>query len=183
MNWLDWLIIGIFLLSIIGGFREGFVRMGIGMAALIVGFFAASWFHGSVSAAVQPWVHSRAAATIIGFFTIFLLIVIIGALIAAFIARVLKIVGLSFVDRLLGGAFGFVRATVVLAVGTMLLMAFAPKRLPAAVNQSELAPYIIGTSRIISAVTPYEFKQGVERTYAELENIVADLKSKKKKKD
>ena len=39
-------IIGFVGVSIVGGFKEGFIRLGIGFVALIVGFLAATWFYG-----------------------------------------------------------------------------------------------------------------------------------------
>lgn len=182
MNWFDWLIIALVAASVIGGFKEGFIRMGVGFAALIVGFIAASWFHGSAAAAILPWIHSQAMASILGYMVIFLGVMLVGTLLAAVIVRVFKLIGLSFVDRLLGAGFGFVRAVIVLAVGTMVILAFAPKRLPAAVGGSTLAPYVLGASELLSAATPYEIKQGFQKSYAEFGEMVNELTAKKKKR-
>ena len=38
MNWVDWIILITLLLGLMNGFREGFVRIVIGFAALIVAF-------------------------------------------------------------------------------------------------------------------------------------------------
>lgn len=103
MNWLDWIFVVALLISIANGFREGFVRMGIGFAALIVGFFCASWFGGMVAGSLLPYVSSRAVAGIAGYLIVFFGVMIAGALLAALLARMLKIVGLSWADRLLGG--------------------------------------------------------------------------------
>jgi membrane protein required for colicin V production len=181
MNWLDWLIIGLVAASVIGGFKEGFIRMGVGFAALIVGFIAASWFHGFLATPLMPYLHSRATASIAAYILIFLGVMLAGTLIAAIIVRVFKLIGLSFVDRLLGGMFGFVRAGIVLAVATMVIMAFAPKRMPAAVNQSELAPYVMGASEILAAATPFEIKQGFHRSYDEFREMIQELAAKKMK--
>ena len=78
-------------------------------------------------------------------------------------------------DRLLGAGLGLVRAGIVIAVATMVVMAFAPKRMPAAVHQSKCAPYILGASEVFSSATPYEIKQGFRRSYDEIRRVVRDL--------
>lgn len=162
MNWLDWAIALFLLLSLVGGFREGFVRMGIGFGALIVGFFSASWFGGMVAGALLPYLPSKAMSAILGFLLVFFGVLILGSLVAALMARLLKIVGLSSIDRLLGGAFGLVRGFVIVVVVTMVLTAFTPRSLPRAVQTSQFAPYVFAASRALTAVTPYEIRHGFE---------------------
>ena len=58
MNWVDWLLLGVLLISVVSGFVEGFVRIAIGFFALILGFLFASWFHGLAGGWLEPWVHS-----------------------------------------------------------------------------------------------------------------------------
>ena len=78
MNWLDWIFIVALLLSIANGFREGFVRMGIGFAALIVGFFCASWFGGIVAGSLLPYVIRGRVAAIAGYMIVFFGVIVAG---------------------------------------------------------------------------------------------------------
>ena len=171
MNWLDWLVVGFLLVSIVSGFREGFVRMGIGFAAMIVGFLTASWFGGIVANAFQPYVHSKPVASIAGFLVVFFGVLAAGALIAMVLSRMLKIVGLSLIDRLMGGAFGLVRGFVVVVVVAMIVSAFAPKSLPDAIDDAVTAPYVFGAARAFSAVTPFEIRDRFDRAYKELKGL------------
>ena len=179
MNWLDWAIIAFVAVSVIGGFREGFIRLGIGFVALIVGFILAAWFYGFAADPLVPYVKVRAIANLIGFQIIFFGVLIAGAMIAALIARIFKLVGLSFVDRTLGGAFAAVRAAFVLVIVTMGVMAFAPKWMPGAVHRSQIAPYIIRAADVLSAATPYEIKNGFAEALEEVQGIIKELKPKK----
>ena len=149
MNWVDWLLIVFLFISIANGFQEGMVRIGIGILALITGFFLASWFGGMAAASLQPYVSSHAAASVFGYLLVFCGVLILGALIAALIVRMLKLIGLSWMDRLLGGVFGVVRGFVIVAVVAMVVTALAPKWLPAAVNHSQLAPYGLPASSVL----------------------------------
>jgi membrane protein required for colicin V production len=175
VNWLDWLIIAFVAVSIIGGWKEGFIRLGIGFIALIVGFIGAAWFYGLAADPLLPYVKSKALANVFGFQIIFFGVLIAGGLLAALIARVFKLVGLSFVDRLLGAGFGAVRGAVVVIVVTLCVMAFAPRSLPAPVETSQLAPYIVTGSRVLSSLTPYELKHGFNQTFDNIQGIIKGL--------
>ena len=179
MNWVDWLLLGVLLISVVSGFVEGFVRIAIGFFALILGFLFASWFHGLAGGWLEPWVHSRAITSLVGFLLILFGMMALGALVAWVIQRVFKLVGLSWLDRLAGGGLGLLRGVVVIAIGALLLSAFAPKRMPAAVSQSELAPYVFGMSRVLSDMTPYEIKNGFEQTYQEFTTLLEGIKRNK----
>ncbi|MBC8166430.1 MAG: CvpA family protein [Bryobacteraceae bacterium] len=180
MNWVDWVLIAMLAGGVVDGFRAGFVRLVIGMVALIVGFFAASWFHGSISGYLLPYVPNQTLATLISCQIIFFGVLVLGAMIAALIVRVFKLVGLTPVDRVLGAGVGLVRASLILVVIAMLIMAFIPNRLPAAVHRSTIAPYIFGTSNAVASATPYEIRQGVENTYAEIREQIERLRPVKR---
>jgi membrane protein required for colicin V production len=180
VNWLDWLIIGFIGLSVIGGFREGFIRLGIGFVALIAGFIAATWFYGLAAEPLLPYVKTRALASFCGFTLIFVGVLVTGSLLAALIARVFKLIGLSPADRVLGAAFGFVRGALVIVIATMCLMAFAPNTLPAAVETSELAPYVIRGSRALTAVAPFDLRQGFNRTFDRIQGMIKELRHPQK---
>jgi membrane protein required for colicin V production len=171
MNWLDWFLIVFLLVSVVNGFREGFVRMGIGLAALIFGFLAASWFSGMLAGSLMEWIHSKALASLLAFQIIFFGIMIAGVLIAMVITRMLKLIGLSPVDRMLGGVFGAVRGFVVVVVVAMVITAFAPKWLPSSIRQSSLSPYVFGASRALTAITPFEIRSSFDRAYGELKDL------------
>jgi membrane protein required for colicin V production len=180
LNWVDWIILIILLGGVINGFREGLVRLVIGFGALIVGFLAAAWLNGLVAGYLSPWIANRTMAVLAAYGLIFAGVMILGAVIAGVIVRVFKLVGLTPVDRILGAAFGGVRALVGLIIITMVTMAFLPSSLPGAVRQSEFAPYVIGASRVVSAMTPFEIRSGVEKAYNTLREQIDNLRSMKR---
>jgi membrane protein required for colicin V production len=181
MNWMDWLLIAFFVASIANGFQEGLVRMGIGMMALIAGFFLASWFGGMAGGWVMSYVHAKPLALIIGYLMVFIGVLLVGTLIGALIARMLKLVGLSWMDRILGGAFGVVRGFVVVTVVAMVVTAFAPSWMPKAVNNSTLAPYVLGSARVLSAATPFEIRDRFDRAYKDLRDLWTAATQKRKR--
>lgn len=177
MTWVDWLIVAFLLGSVIGGFAEGFVRTVVGLIALAVGFLVAAWFYGSAAGAIQPHVHNQTVANMIGFMSIFGLVGIAGAIIGWLLSKLLKIVGLSWLDRLAGGAFGFVRGVLVLAVAALVLGAVMPNRVSRVVPRSELAPHVFEVADTLSELTPYELRTAFAKGYMEAEALIRALES------
>jgi membrane protein required for colicin V production len=164
LNWLDLLVLIVIGASVLTGLAAGFARVGIGFIAMIVGLFGGFWFYGIVAAYVFDYVNSRAIANLIGFFVIFFGVMIIGAIVGRILAKFFKWVGLSWLDRLLGGAFGLVRGLVIAAGMVTVLLAFAPSPPPASVVDSKLLPYVINVSQIFAALTPREIKDSFYTT-------------------
>jgi len=171
VNWLDVVIVAIVALSFIGGISKGFVRAAIGLGATLIGLFCGIWFYGIAAHYFEPYVSSRGVASFLGFLTIFIVIVAAGALIAALLAKLFDIAGLSWLDRLLGGAFGAVRGIVVCVGLVLLVMAFDPKPPTDSVANSRFAPYITGASEVLSELTPYELKAAFGKSYDRVKEI------------
>jgi len=162
MTILDIVIGLIVAISVITGFMAGFVRVGIGLAAVIIGLLCGFWFYGVTAAWVSPYLSSQALANAFGFFIIFIGIVVAGALLARLIATLFKMVGLSWLDRLLGAAIGFVRGAVIAVVLVVVVLACAPIPPPDSIVHSRLMPYVIEASDILATVTPREIKNAFE---------------------
>jgi hypothetical protein len=67
--------------------------------------------------------------------------------------------------------FGVVRGFVIVAVVAMVVTALAPKWLPAAVNHSQLAPYVLRASSVLKELTPFDIRDGFDRAYAEFRKL------------
>jgi uncharacterized membrane protein required for colicin V production len=80
--------------------------VGVGFIATLLGIFFGFWCYGLVASYFLDYVSSRAIANLIGFFVIFITISLLGAIVGRILGKFFKWVGLSWVDRLLGGAFG-----------------------------------------------------------------------------
>jgi membrane protein required for colicin V production len=178
VNWLDIVFALIVLGSVIEGLKQGLARTGLGLVAFFVGLFCGLWFYGSVAAYLEPR-FSHTAANVVGFFAIFVGIIVLGALLGALIARLLKMVHLSWLDRLLGGAFGILRGALSCAVIVAVLMAFSAKQPPNAVANSRTAPYVIGTARILVYAAPHEFSEAFHQSYDKVRQFWDDVTNKK----
>lgn len=127
-NWVDYVIIAIFLFSILAGFFRGFVKEVISLITLIAAFVVGIMFASPLaavftnSASVQHAVNQAsssmgvdAAQTVsyaalgISFGLLFAATVIVGAIIGAIVNIAFQAGILGIGNRLLGGLFGFAR--------------------------------------------------------------------------
>lgn len=177
-DWLDAAIVVILSLSIISAARKGFSREVIGLIAALCGLVFAVWFYGVAGSWLHPYVSSVNVANFLGFMSVYLGVIIVGALLSSVVARFLRTVGLSFIDRALGAAFGIARGLVMSVALVMILVAFAPGSTaatpPAAVVNSRLAPYVIGVSRVITQFAPFELKDEFHKRYDQVKHAWQD---------
>jgi membrane protein required for colicin V production len=177
-NWLDIVFAIVLIASVLEGLKKGFARTALGLAAVIVGLVGGLWFYGSVGALFGTHV-GKTGANVLGFLIIFVGVILVGALLGALIARLLKMVHLSWLDRLAGGAFGVLRGALVCAVIVAVMMAFSSQPPPGPVANSRLAPYVMGTARIMVYAAPHEFSEGFHRSYDKLRALWDDVTHKK----
>jgi membrane protein required for colicin V production len=113
----DLAILGVILLSTLFAFLRGVVRELIALVSWVVGFAGAFAFAPVVGDWIPEIPGYPAVRYLIAFAAIVIVALVVGALIAGPLARVIRAAGLGFVDRFLGSIFGVVR-------GLLLVVAF-----------------------------------------------------------
>ncbi len=161
MNWLDWTILAVMVLSVIGAAVQGFFFELFSLAGVILGYLLAAWNYQRVAPWFLPHVKSQWAANAAGFFVIFIAIAILAG-VAGRIARwAVKEVGLRWFDRFLGAVFGLVKGALVVTVLIMALAAFGPGS--KSVADSQYASYFLVVGRAVAWVAPYELREGLRQ--------------------
>jgi membrane protein required for colicin V production len=183
VNLLDILLVIVISASVVAGFMAGFARVGIGFIAAITGVLFGFWFYGVPA----EWIHKHMHATetfsnLLGFFAVFTGFIIAGSLIGTVLAKLFKWTGLSWLDRLLGGVFGFVRGSLMAVAFVAVLMAFTPKPLPNWMYDSQVLPYAIGASDLCAALAPNAIKEAFRESMHDIRKAWDDQLKKKKKK-
>jgi membrane protein required for colicin V production len=168
MTTLDFVLGLVFVLSTVAGVMRGFIRIGIGLASTVLAFLLAMWFYGSAGALFEPYLKTRGLSNFAGFITILCGVMIAGSLLAWLLQKLAKSAGLSWLDRLLGGAFGFLRALLVAIILVMAITAFGGDKPPAFLAHSAIAPRVIEVSRVLSSLAPKELSDGFQQGYAKL---------------
>ncbi|MBZ5611404.1 MAG: CvpA family protein [Acidobacteriia bacterium] len=177
MNWIDAVLVLLLGLSVLSGLTAGFARVGIEFIAAILGIFVGFWCYGIAGAYVLDYVSSRQMANLIGFFVIFFGMVILGAIVGRILGKFFKWAGLSWFDRLLGGAFGLVRGFIVAAAIAAVLLAFAPSPPPRSVVESRLLPYVTDVAGVLAAMTPHDLQDAFRDTKDKVEKAWSEQAS------
>ncbi|MBK9168156.1 MAG: CvpA family protein [Bryobacterales bacterium] len=140
------------------------------------------WLHGWAGSFVAPYVSSKSVAHLCGFLIVLFGALAAGALVNFVIGKVIRVAGVSWLDRLLGAGFGFVRAVLVAVALVMALVAFAPGASaggpPGAVVNSRLAPYVIDAARVLVAMAPRELNDEFQNRYAQVRRLWQDALDK-----
>jgi membrane protein required for colicin V production len=165
MNGLDWAILGVMLLSVWLAAVHGFIIEVFSLAGTVLGFLLAAWSYWRIAPWFMPYVKSLAIADLAGFLTVFCAVVLVAGIIARIVRKVIRAVGLRWVDRFLGGAFGLVRGVVIVTVAVMAITAFAPESPQLA--GSQLAGYFhlagSGASWLAPSSMRAQFREGVAK--------------------
>lgn len=171
MNWLDLAFIAFLIIFAFQGLAEGFSRLMVGLAATIAGLLLASWCYDLPASWLLPYVSSKAVANVLGFVLIFVLIQALGGLVGLALSRAFKWTGLGWLDRLLGFAFGALKAVVVGIVLVLILTAFPIKPVPDSVAHSKVAPYLIDAASTMTYLAPRELRHSFRETYDRLHDL------------
>lgn len=168
MNYLDIILLAIVALNVITGFASGFTRVGIGFIAAVLGVLFGFWFYYIPAEWIRSMFGWERGASIAGFCLVYMAFAIAGALVGKILGKMLKVVGLSFFDRVGGAAFGFVRGAVfVIAVATV-ITAFSPQPPPRVIAESQVMPYAAAGGNVLAWLAPKSLK---EAYYESLEKL------------
>ena len=146
---LDFIILGFATLSILIAFWRGLVRTLFGLAAWALSLVASPFLATLIDERFDwGWGLSLSAA----FIGLFLLTRLIGSLVARSIVKI----GLSSVDRVLGGVFGAARALLMIGFFTMVAHGFKLDH-SLAWKQAALAPLLNGIVQWVEPMLPERF--------------------------
>jgi membrane protein required for colicin V production len=131
MNPVDLTITIIVGLSGFIGLLRGAVREIFGLAALLLGFLVALHRYEAAAATLHPWIENPRVAQAAAFFGIFLLVWLVFAILGTLLRRLLRLLALSWLDRLGGLVFGLARGALVVSLLAWSFTAFGiqPRRL------------------------------------------------------
>jgi membrane protein required for colicin V production len=163
-NWLDIVLAVMLLVSTLGGLRKGFSREIIGLAAALLGLLLASQFYRLAGQPLRAYLPQESLSSVAGFLIIFFGVLIAGSILSSIVRRILRTAGLSGADRLLGGLYGALRASL---MGLAIIVGLTTFTTGQAVVQSRIAPFLVEASGLVAKVAPrglaVKFQQQYER--------------------
>ena len=128
LNWVDYVLLTIFVLSILVGMKRGLIKELISIIALIAAFIIASMFAAHLASyftstsSVQNLVNQSTSfvgadttqpisyfALGVSYAVLFFATIIVGAIISYILQLGVEVTALGFINRILGGGFGLIR--------------------------------------------------------------------------
>lgn len=127
MTSFDYVVIAIVAASVVLGIWRGVLGEIIALAAWVMAFFAAKWWGAEVARVVFAGIADPAVRIVAAWVAVFVAVLMVMALLRLAVRGLLKALGLSLTDRLLGVIFGLARGLlivlVLVAVGGMVSVA------------------------------------------------------------
>jgi membrane protein required for colicin V production len=173
MTGADWVIVAVIVVSVIQAAISGFFHEAFGIAGLVFGYLLAAWNYQRLAARFAPDLKSMWLGEIGAFLIIFVAVLLLAGIAGRIARHIVKEAGLSFVDRVLGGALGLLRGSLIAAVTLMSMAAFTPTS--PWLEGSGLAPYFLVVGRAAIWVAPSElrarFYQGLDLLHHEQQHM------------
>jgi len=124
MAWFDYGVLTVLGLSLLLGALRGLMREMVSLAGWIAAFVLATTFSGIV-AVQMPESLGPLLSGLLSFLLIFIGVLLLSGMVGLVLSLLVRAVGLGFLDRLLGAAFGVVRG-VAIALLAVLLAGLTP---------------------------------------------------------
>ncbi|HLJ46504.1 MAG TPA: CvpA family protein [Bryobacteraceae bacterium] len=172
MNWFDIAIMAVVVASVASGVCRGFTRSALGAVAFFAAVILGFWFYIPVSFWLRQYIHNKEAAGAVGFGLIFMGVAMVGGIAERISSRLVRSVHLTWLDRILGGAFGLAYGCFMATILVLTFMTFAPRPVPKVVAGSRCFPYFENAAQMLSNATPYEVREGYNRARRDLDTVL-----------
>lgn len=120
MTWFDYTVIAVIVLSALLGWWRGLVYEVLSLLGWVVAGIVARLFAAQAAPYMPAALGVEAARTAAAFAALFIFTLIIGGIVAWTLSKLVKWVGLGWLDGLLGGLFGVLRGALVVLVLVLL---------------------------------------------------------------
>lgn len=162
---MDW--VSIVLAAFIGlvtwrAYVNGFVRELVSLSAVILAVPIAGIFYDDLLPKVQPIIDNTALASLVSFMALLLGVILAGQVGSHLLRNAVNILNLGSLDRLAGGAFGFLKAVIIAQVVLIALVTFPKPDIQDEIDASPIATTLIEAAPGMLAVLPGAFEDAVD---------------------
>jgi membrane protein required for colicin V production len=162
MNWLDWVLLAVIVVTAVVGIVKGFVRQAIGLVAVVTGLVLAVVYYEQTAGVFETFVKNRLLSNFLGFLLIFFIVLIAGAILGHLITKAMK-GPLAFANRLFGAVFGLIKAVLICGILVFALVSFEVAK--PALETSVLAPACLAVTRAVINLVPQDLRTRFNDSY------------------
>lgn len=159
MTPVDWVVLIIMVIAVLGGLMQGFFRSVCSLGGLILGLVVAAWNYHHLAVVFLPLIKIAAVANTIAFLLIALLVMGLIYTIGNLLAKAFKILGLGWLDGIAGAVFGFFQGIVLVVICILVIVAFFPEA--HWIADAKLPRMFFGACHVGSNLTPSELGERV----------------------
>ena len=156
MATLDWVFLGVLMLSILIGACRGLVYEVLALANWVAAFVLAQWLAPDMAQRLPMEGASELIRYGAAFVLVFVVAIFAGSVLTWLASRLFQAVGLRPADRALGAVFGLMRGAVVLLAAAV-LVAMTPFQSALWWTESAAAAMATATVKGLKPVLPQEF--------------------------
>ena len=126
----DLIVLSVIIISVVISLMRGFVKEALSLAGWLVALWVAMTFSSGMAELFGDSIKDPTLRLLAAFVSLFILSLFIGAIVNFFATQFVQRVGLTGVDRTIGGVFGFLRGILLVTIIVMLLgLTTLPKRI------------------------------------------------------
>jgi membrane protein required for colicin V production len=143
--WIDWVILGVILVSALISIKRGFVREVLSLLTWVMAVAIAYLFGDRLAVLLEEHIMTPSLRHTVAMALLFSATLIVGAMVNYLIAELVRMTGLSGTDRFFGMIFGAARGTLVVLV----ILIFMPSTFQQDSwwRQSTLIPHFLSMER------------------------------------
>jgi membrane protein required for colicin V production len=165
LSWIDVFLLLILSVTVFFGIVKGFVKQIFGLLSVIIGLILALNCYSQVAWLLRRLINHEVLAQFLGFLTVFFAVLSLGWIVSHLLYKLVK-GPLKLLDKVLGGALGFLKGILICGVLVFALLVFPiDKR---ALKESLVSPVCLKLTRTIVSLIPKELKEKFKEAYKEI---------------
>lgn len=153
MAWVDYVFVGIVLISVLWGALRGFIREALSLATWVLAFVVSLGYGPEFAEQLRPTITSDPLRLVAGYAVPFFGVLLVGGLLIWIISWMVRGAGLAPLDRMLGSGFGLLRGGFIV-VALVIVAGFTALGHEPWWRQSQIVPQIQPFAKEVQTLIP-----------------------------